>query len=186
MKRIILIFSLLFSTPVFAEKHYVKGSMIIWKRNFEEGTALQNNEGIESTEGGLSVGYGYFIKDNLSVELELMNSMKFTVEPPAGSAGEVDIAAATIAPVYHWKWDFAGGDFSFYAKFRFGYAKVNGTSAIKPAPDNSSLTMGMGVGAFYEFKPQWKIVADFGGLWQAGDIEDYDFYPLMIGLGRSF
>lgn len=186
MKKAILILSLLLPMVSYAQEgFYSKLSLTVWTRNFEEATASKTNDGVEKTEGGFTPGFGYRFNSNWATELEYLSTMDFTVQEN-GREGTINMWALTVAPKYYFDSLFLEEKLSFFVKFRVGYTKIVGTSFYGNAGSNSSYTLGPSFGADYQLNTNWNLYLDIGGLWAAGDVEDYDFHPWQIGIRYYF
>lgn len=172
-------------TSIAESKWYGQLSLTVWTRNFEEATASQNNDGVEKTEGGFTPGIGYRHNESWSYELEYLSTMDFSVSE-GGRNGRINMWALTIAPKYTFSKKFFEDDLSFFIKFRLGYTKIVGTSFYGNTGSNSSYTGGPAFGLDYKLSDPWELYIDIGGLWAAGDIEDYDFHPYQIGTRYLF
>lgn len=166
-------------------KSYLQTGLIFWTRNFEEATPTNTNEGIESLEGGFSIGGGYRFTENFALEGEFLQSMGFEVQN-AGRIGEMSVYALTVAPVYIFKPSFLPDQMEMFAKFRLGYTKMQGTDILGNDGKEDSITGGMAFGATYQFDDNWSVLIDLGGLWADDDIEDYDFHPWQVGIRFHF
>lgn len=186
MKAIILL-TILVPCLSFAEeaKSYLQTSVTFWTRNFEEATATSTNEGIESLEGGFSLGGGYRFTENFAIEAEFLSAMGFEVQNQART-GEISMYAITAAPVYIFKPSFLPDQMEMFAKFRIGYTKMQGTDILGNNGKEDSVTGGMSFGATYKFNENWSGLIDIGGLWADDDIEDYDFHPWQVGIRFHF
>jgi opacity protein-like surface antigen len=185
--KILLFLTLILPCITFAEeaKTYLQTGVIFMSRNFEEATASNTNDGIESLEGGFSLGTGHRFAHNFAVEAEFIQSMGFEVQN-AGRAGEISMYALTIAPVYIFKPSFLPEQMELFAKFRIGYTKMQGTDILGNNGKEDSITGGMGFGVTYKFNENWSGLIDLGGLWADDDIEDYDFHPWQVGIRFHF
>lgn len=185
--KALIILTFLLPCITFAQetKSYLQTGLIFWTRNFEEATPTNTNEGIESLEGGFSIGGGYRFTENFALEGEFLQSMGFEVQN-AGRIGEMSVYALTVAPVYIFKPSFLPDQMEMFAKFRLGYTKMQGTDILGNDGKEDSITGGMAFGATYQFDDNWSVLIDLGGLWADDDIEDYDFHPWQVGIRFHF
>jgi hypothetical protein len=180
-KLMICLVSIVFLNPSLAEEDwYTQLSLTVWTRNFEEASPRHNNDGYEKTEGGFTPALGYRHDSSWAFELEFFSTMDFTVREGTRE-GTINMMALTLAPKYTFSKRFINDKLSLFAKVRIGYTKIIGTGFFGNNGSNSSYTMGPALGADYDINSKWQAYIDIGGLWAAGDIENFDFHPWQIG-----
>jgi hypothetical protein len=184
INKIFILISMLYCFQASAQ-YYTQASVIVWTRNFEEATATGDNSGIEKTEGGFSLGFGKRFNQDWSVELEFLPTMDFEVEKD-NQKGHISMIAFTIAPKYTFAQDWPEENISLYIKLRVGWTKISGTDILNNYGKETSWTVGPALGVDYQINDQFSSYFDVGGLWSGGDVEDFDFFPWLLGLRYHF
>jgi opacity protein-like surface antigen len=152
-----------------------------------EGIGADPDEVNGSWAGHVFLGYGVW--ENLTIEADFGYFMGF--EPNEDEVSDLSINLWDITGSA--KYGFPMGAFTPYVIGGLGWAKIDTDGGLQ-IPDSdgvldssqSGLLVRIGGGVEYKLNDQFTIIGDVGYNFTFGDIEDWNFIDVRVGIGYTF
>jgi opacity protein-like surface antigen len=135
------------------------------------------------------VFFGYGVWENLTIEASFSYYLGF--EPNEDALDDFEVGLWDIMGSA--KYGFPMGDFTPYIIGGLGWAKIDADGGLQ-IPDSdgelddnqSGLIARIGGGVEYKLTEQLMLMGDIGYNFTFGDIEDWNFFDVRVGIGYTF